>query len=66
MENIPEFAKTMTGSGISIALCGGGIWVAKTLGVTSTWLTIFGLSGSTLAALGAVSTTIQFYRYLLR
>lgn len=54
----------MVGSGAAMILSGGGIYIAKTLGTASIWITAFNISGLALAILGTSATTIQFYRYL--
>lgn len=54
----------MMGAGGGMLLSGGGIYLGKTLGMTSICLTAFNVSGIALAVLGTAATTVQFYRYL--
>ncbi len=56
----------MVGSGLGMILSGGGIYTAKTLGLTSLWLTVFNISGLMLAIVGTSITTVQLCRYASR
>jgi len=66
MERIPEFVKTMIGTGIGTALCGVGVWAAQLGGAPVFWLTCFGASGIALGTLGIGASSIQLYRYFSR
>ena len=54
----------MIGTGVAALSSGGGVWIAETFGVPVLGVTALGISGLAVTTLGAVATTLQFYRYL--
>ena len=63
MERIPNYVKTMIGSGVGTVLSGAGLWIGQTYGMPLLGIHAFGVAGLALTVLGTTATAVQFYRH---